>query len=162
MPTVHLIHGFIGAGKTTFARQLERETGAVRFSPDEVMSQRHGIDPPAELFATYHAAIMAELNATWPALVRNGRDVVLDYGFWKRAERDAIRDAVRAAGASHRLYSVFCDESTARSRIHHRNTDLRGSLFIAPATYDLLKNGFEPLEPDEAHELAETSAGPRT
>ncbi len=33
--TAHLLHGFTGAGKTTFARQLEAETGAVRFCQDE-------------------------------------------------------------------------------------------------------------------------------
>jgi predicted kinase len=156
MPIVHLIHGFLGVGKTTFARQLERATGAIRFSPDEVMSARHGIDPPAEHFAAHHAIILAELDSAWQALVRSGRDAILDYGFWKRAERDAIRSAVHAAGATHRLYSVFCDEATARARIQNRNTDLRGSLFIAPATYDLLKKHFEPLAPDEVHVPIET------
>ena len=28
-PTAHLICGFIGAGKTTFAKNLEKETGAL-------------------------------------------------------------------------------------------------------------------------------------
>lgn len=31
-PTAHLIIGFIGAGKTTFARKLEKEIGVVRFT----------------------------------------------------------------------------------------------------------------------------------
>jgi predicted kinase len=31
MPTAHLIHGYLGAGKTTFARQLERDIPAIRF-----------------------------------------------------------------------------------------------------------------------------------
>jgi len=37
MPTAHLIHGYLGAGKTTFARQLERNIPAIRFSHDEWM-----------------------------------------------------------------------------------------------------------------------------
>jgi len=35
MSAAHLIHGYLGAGKTTFARQLERDIPAIRFSHDE-------------------------------------------------------------------------------------------------------------------------------
>jgi adenylate kinase family enzyme len=34
-PVAHIIVGFIGAGKTTFARKLEKETGVMRFTKDE-------------------------------------------------------------------------------------------------------------------------------
>ena len=34
-PIVYLICGFIGAGKTTFSKKLETETGAVRITKDE-------------------------------------------------------------------------------------------------------------------------------
>ncbi|NJC23977.1 putative kinase [Arthrobacter pigmenti] len=36
-PRVHLLCGLNGAGKTTYARQLEHELPAVRFSLDEWM-----------------------------------------------------------------------------------------------------------------------------
>ena len=36
-PLAHIIIGFIGSGKTTFARRLERETGAIRFTKDKWM-----------------------------------------------------------------------------------------------------------------------------
>jgi predicted kinase len=35
MPTVHMIAGLIGSGKSTFARRLERELPALRISLDE-------------------------------------------------------------------------------------------------------------------------------
>ena len=34
MATLHLIHGFVGAGKTTFSRTLEAEISAIRFTFD--------------------------------------------------------------------------------------------------------------------------------
>jgi predicted kinase len=34
-PIAHIICGFIGSGKTTFARKLEKETGAIRITKDE-------------------------------------------------------------------------------------------------------------------------------
>jgi predicted kinase len=158
MPVVHLIHGFLGVGKTTFAKRLEKETGAVRFSPDERMTQLHGDDPPAEHFARFHAAILTQLNDEWPRAVQSGRNVILDYGFWTRAERDAARSIAQSLGAVIQLYAIDCPETTARQRIRLRNTDLRGSLFIADATYDLLRVRFEPLQDDEPH-LRIDSAG---
>jgi predicted kinase len=46
MATAHLIHGYLGAGKTTFARRLEEELPAIRFSHDEWMTNLYGDDPP--------------------------------------------------------------------------------------------------------------------
>jgi dipeptidyl aminopeptidase/acylaminoacyl peptidase len=40
--TAHLIHGYLCAGKTTVARQLEQRFAAVRFSPVEWMISLYG------------------------------------------------------------------------------------------------------------------------
>ncbi len=44
-PIVYLICGFIGAGKTTFAKKLEEKTGAVRITKDEWSIRLIGNDP---------------------------------------------------------------------------------------------------------------------
>ena len=43
--TVYLLCGFIGAGKTTFARKLDERTGAVRITKDEWLIRLIGHDP---------------------------------------------------------------------------------------------------------------------
>ena len=43
--TVYLICGFIGSGKTTFAKKLEKETGAIRITKDEWLISLFGHDP---------------------------------------------------------------------------------------------------------------------
>jgi AAA domain len=44
MTTAHRIHGFLGVGKTTLARQLEQRIPAIRFSHDEWMARLYGFD----------------------------------------------------------------------------------------------------------------------
>ena len=150
MPTAHLIHGYLGAGKTTLARRLEAELPALRFSHDEWMARLHGEDPPEDLFADHYRRVWELMETLRPRALALGIDVVLDLGFWRRAERDRARDLAKAAGANVRLYSLTCPEDEAWARIERRNLDLGGSLLITRNTFEVLRTRFEPLEPDEA------------
>ena len=98
MATAHLLFGFLGAGKTTLAKELERRHAAVRFTPDEWMARLFGEDPPAELFEASAGAILAIMEPLWLRCLSLGVDVVLDYGLWRRAERDYIRGLVQGCG----------------------------------------------------------------
>jgi predicted kinase len=150
MATAHLLFGYLGAGKTTLARRLELEHRAVRFTPDEWMARLFGDDPPVETFSEKAAAVLELLEPLWTRCLSVGVDVVLDYGFWRRSERDQVRVLVEKLGASARLYRLACPDEEARRRIGARNEALHRSLYIAPATFDALKVCFEPLDEDEA------------
>jgi predicted kinase len=157
MATAHLIHGFLGVGKTTFARRLERELPAVRYSHDEWMARLYGIDPPVERFAAYRDAVSDVMNAHWPRVLACGADVILDFGFWTRASRDEARAGAAKVGAHVRLYCLECPETIARSRCRARNANLDGSLHITDNTYDVLRARFQPLQADESCERIETN-----
>jgi predicted kinase len=156
MPVVHLVHGYLGAGKTTFAKRLERELPAVRFSPDEWMVTLHGHDPPAADFAGHLERVLELIHVMWPRVTKVGVDVILDFGFWSRRSRDQVRRLGAEHGATTRLYALGCAEDTARARCQQRNLDLGGSLFISPETFDALRARFEPLAADEPHEVIAT------
>ena len=149
MATVHLIHGFLGTGKTTFARHLEKSLPAIRFTHDEWMARLYGSDPPAELFAEYFQRVSDLIASVWPRCAELGADVVLDLNFWTRRQRDETRARVAAIGARARLYRLACTDAEAWQRIERRNADLSGALFISRATFETLKDRFEPLGPDE-------------
>ena len=149
MPTAHLIHGYLGAGKTTFARQLERNIPAIRFSHDEWMVRLCGDDPPIDQFAVFYWRIHEQVEEIWLRCLELGLDVVLDFGFWTRQKRDATRAKIEALDAEARLYRLTCPEDEAWQRIEKRNANLQGSLLIVRNTFDVFKERFEPLDPDE-------------
>ena len=149
MATAHLIYGYLGAGKTTYARRLERDIGAVRFTPDEWMSRLFGQDPPAAIFQEKAAAILEIMEPLWLRCLALGVDVVLDYGFWRRSERDCARRLASEAGTNAVLYALSCGEDEALRRVSARNADKSHGLYIATETFTLLKARFEALEPDE-------------
>ena len=140
MATAHLIHGFLGVGKTTLARQLERSIPAIRFSRDEWMTRLYGNDPPVEHFAELYRRVCQQVEEVWPRCLELGLNVVLDFGFWTRQERDVVRTRIAAMGAQACLYRLTYSEIESWRRIDKRNTDLQGSLYIARNTFELLKS----------------------
>lgn len=149
---IYMIHGFVGAGKTTFSKQLEQNKKAVRFSPDEWMITRYGRNPPADLFADYLAQIKADIRLAAVSALQDGRDVIFDFGFWSRAERDDYRNFAKNAGVLSVLYHVYADRDVMRKRALKRTADLPpGALVIDENALALFWSRFEPLAPDEAH-----------
>jgi predicted kinase len=55
----HLIHGFVGTGKTTYAVKLEKEVPAIRFSLDDWIIVLYGQNPPKESFAEHYSRVEA-------------------------------------------------------------------------------------------------------
>jgi predicted kinase len=155
MATAHLIHGYLCVGKTTIARQLADRLHAVRFSPDEWMIGLYGDNDPdepwsREQFDDYSARVRGVMDEVWPDVLRAGGDVILDFGFWGRRERDLVRSRVRDVGAEAALYRVDTAEATARERCSRRNEGRTGAFHIDEHAYDILRARFEPLGPDES------------
>lgn len=150
--TAHLVHGALGAGKTTFARALEARLPAVRFTHDQWMVALYGADPPADRFPELAGRVHAVLEPLWTRCLALGLDVVLDLNFWSRAQRDETRRRVQALGGRHRLYHLALPDEVAWARVARRNEE-PGALFIARSTFELLRGRCEPLEGDEEHEV---------
>jgi predicted kinase len=106
-------------------------------------------------FDGYFGRVRSLLDGLWPQLLRSGVDVVLDYGFWRRADRDAARRRAAEAGANVRLIQVRCRESVARERCRRRNRELDGSFPIDDEAYESLRPRFERLEADEVHDVVD-------
>jgi hypothetical protein len=141
----------VGAGKTTFARRLEQQEGAIRFTHDEWMHRLYGPNPPADRFQTLARRVEELIWQLAGDLLSRGVDVILDTGFWSRASRDEARRRVERAGATCLLYRLNCDEQILRSRVERRSGHVPpDSLWINQAAFEQFKGRFEPLCDDEA------------
>ena len=103
-PTVYLICGFIGAGKTTFAKKLEEKTGAVRITKDEWSIRFIGNDPTIDGYAQWDTKIIGLSRDVAFYLAEKGIDVIIDEGFWEKETRDEIRRRADAIGAKVVMY----------------------------------------------------------
>ena len=146
MPTLHLICGLPGSGKSTLAAELARRERTIWLSPDEWMSRIVG-DGYDERRRAAVEQVQWELAEK---LLRLGIDVVLDNGFWSRAERDALRRRAGAIGARTELHFLDVPLSELELRLSARNRALPRNAFRVEAA-DLRRWAglFEPPAADE-------------
>ncbi|HZX03960.1 ATP-binding protein [Kribbella sp.] len=111
-PTLFLTVGLPGVGKTTYARWVEAEWGALRLTKDEWVKALYGDDNPEVV----SDVIEGRLIRIGLRVLELGASVVIDFGLWSRAERDALRQAAAEVGAAVevRYFEVPVDEQRRR------------------------------------------------
>ncbi len=87
-----MICGFIGTGKTTFARKLEKETGAIRITKDEwiikIFGNKIASDKNFERYDKNTTELATDIAFK---ILKAGKDVIIDEGFWVKSQRDDIK-----------------------------------------------------------------------
>lgn len=86
MAKVIMLIGRISSGKTTYARRLEKEEGALRLSCDELM-QTIFPEPLGDRYDAYARRSIQYLYRLGKQLVQCGVTVVMDMGCWSRENR---------------------------------------------------------------------------
>jgi predicted kinase len=152
---VYLICGFIGAGKTTLAKKLEKKTGAVRITKDEWSIHLIGNDPAINGYAEWDAKII-ELSRNFAfQLVEKGIDVIIDEGFWEKETRVKMKKRIEALGAKEVLYYLDTPIETIRERVIGRNSNLaKDSFKISSEMLDDYLAYWQPPDEDEGYILA--------
>ena len=121
-PTLHLMCGLPGAGKTTEARRLEQEQRALRLTPDEWIWAMHGDDGAAARDSALRTALEAAMIDVAMRVLSLGTNVVLDFGLWTRAEREDLRARAAAVGARSELHFLDAPIEILLARLAGRNT----------------------------------------
>jgi predicted kinase len=146
MSTLFLLCGLPGSGKTTIAKQLERERNALRLSPDEWMTSL-AVDLYDESKRSLIEALQWRVAARMLTL---GIDVVLEFGLWSRQERDDYRAKGAAVGATVKLIYLDVSRNELLGRIAERNANLASSTaHIEQPELDRWLTTFEPPQSEE-------------
>ena len=153
MPTLYLTCGLPGSGKTSLAKIIEYEAAALRLTGDDWMHSLHpGISTPEAETGPCRSRVEGLQWQIALRAIRLGCNVVVDWGVWSRAERDACRDEARAAGARVVLCYQDVPFEELWNRVSRRNAEAPvGAFNIARA--DLLRWS-RLFEPPDAEELA--------
>jgi predicted kinase len=150
LATLHLMVGLPCSGKTTLARQLEQQLPALRLTPDDWQLRLFGQDfdhPEHDARHDLIEALLWELAAR--ALVL-GADVILDFGFWSRAERASFRARAAVLGAACMIHYCEAPMAVLVGRLAARNAQSGpGEVRFPETMLHEWARLFEPPSPDE-------------
>jgi predicted kinase len=139
-PTLYVMVGLPGAGKTTRAREIESEARALRLTPDEWMIPLFdGIQPDGK-------RDVLEGRLVWLAMraLTLGVNVVADFGVWGKDERSALRSLALDAGADCALVYMDIDEVDQLRRVARRTgTESASTFAITPEELSQYRTQFQ-------------------
>lgn len=112
-PRLYLVCGLPGSGKTTRSRAIASATGAIRLCPDEWI-----VDVGVSLVDyRFRFRLQERMLRHAEELLRAGVAVIIEFGSWSRAEREAIRQIAVRAGASTELHFMDAPVEVLRQRV---------------------------------------------
>ena len=121
MAKVYLICGKICCGKTTYANKICVENNAVLLSVDEItlaLFGQHCGDKHDEYVERTEKYL---LNKSLE-LIKNNINVVLDWGFWTKAERESAKGFFKSRNIECELYYIDISDEVWKLRLHKRNS----------------------------------------
>jgi predicted kinase len=138
------------AGKTTLAKEIERERAALRLTPDDWIVAMLGNVLPLEQLYALRDPVEAKLWELAERALTLGVDVVVDFGVWSRSEREEFRARVARLGARSELHFLDVPLNELVARLAVRNAALPpGTFHIEEANIRLWWTWFEPPADDE-------------
>lgn len=124
MSKVYLICGKICSGKTTYSKKLCEENNAILLSVDEIMLSLFDQCCGRELHMEYERRIKDYLLKKSLEIIEKGFDVVLDWGFWTKEERNATKDFYKSRNIKCELHYIEIDEKTWKYQLNKRNNKI--------------------------------------
>lgn len=164
-PTVIIISGLSGTGKTALARSVAGELGLRVVSADAVRKSifesggrnwGYGQGPysPEANRLTYERLI--EIGRE---VIKSGDGVVLDATFRRKAVRDSAREMAISENAQHRLIECRLPATAVRSRLDRRAERGEKLSDATWETYLLQRREVDPIDRSEADHLALDTSG---
>lgn len=165
-PTVLVVMGSVGTGKSTQAGLLSSMLGVPAFSSDELRKKAAGVPVYERGDASERARLYSgeRTEETYSELldhagtcIASGRSVVLDATYGRKEHRDRLRRAFNVKDVPVRFIELHAGEAYVRRRLSRRS---RSSQEVSDARledFDMLRARYE--DPDEPLEADVTRLG---
>ena len=147
MGKLFLLCGKPGSGKTTLAKSLKEKFGLIHFSADDFMLKLFGEIEDRNLFDKKLKATKELIYQICDDILVNN-NVVLDFGFWAKTEREELKNRFK----NHKVVIVYLklDEEKIFSQIENRNLNLKDNeYFMDLNTFKILSSKFEEPTSEE-------------
>lgn len=124
MAKVYILCGKICSGKSTYSQQLRKDKKAVILSVDDItltlLGQNGGdtLDVYVEKLEQYFFQKSVEI-------VETGINVILDWGFWTKAERDFAKQFYGSRVIEYEFHYISINDEEWYRRLDKRNKDVQ-------------------------------------
>ena len=147
--TIHLMHGFIGFGKTTIAKKLAKEYSAVRLNYED-FSTIFGRNPINDGFGEYCKRIGEQIRILAEETIANGVNIIIDHGHWTKQERADKWQWAKQLTPNVIFHVVQCNMKTAKERAVTRTNNKENGTDVTETDFENCQKRFEPMQDDEA------------
>lgn len=152
MAKVYLICGKLCCGKTTYSQKLCAENDVVLLSVDEmtltVFGQNCGDKHDEYVLNAKKYLLSKSLE-----LIDKNINIVLDWGFLTRKEREFAKDFYKSRGIDCELHYIDISDDVCKARIEKRNkavlTDKTSAYYVDENLLDKFNSIFETPSEDE-------------
>ena len=141
MGKLFLLCGKPGSGKTTLANSLKEKFGIIHFSADDFMLKLFGEIEDRHLFDKKLKVTKDLIYQICDDVLRSN-NVVLDFGFWTKSEREQVINRFK----NYEVIIIYLklDEDKIFNQIEKRNANLKDSeYFMDLNTFNILSSKFE-------------------
>lgn len=151
-PTLYMLLGTPGSGKSFFASQLAQKIDAVWLNSDKTRVEMYGADWDTQITdpKLRYDDVFAHMNQVMLDTLRRGRDVLYDANNHKKEFRDAFRQSSEAAGAAAITLYIKTPQELSDQRAMNREVSPYQSSIMSAEKLQKHKNLFEPPQPGES------------
>lgn len=120
MAKIIMTCGKICSGKSTYAKKICKERKGVLLSIDEITLALFKNDI-GDMHDTYVERTEEYLFGKSLEIIANGVDVILDWGFWQKREREYARKFYNEHGVDFEFHYIDISDKEWKKRIEKRN-----------------------------------------